>query len=351
LTFGSPSCFRNRALIEEALAHWPNASFFGCTTAGEIHDTGVSDGSLVCTAVTFSTTRLISRWQALPCGKESLEVGAELARGLETTNLRHVLVLSNGIDVHGTDLVRVLTENLPSQVLVTGGLSADGSDFHETLVISGREIGPRRVAVIALYGPDLEIGIGSLGGWDPFGPEHFITRSAGNTLYSLDGRPALELYEASLGEDAASLPPVGLHYPLAIRRSGREPTVVRTLLSIDREEGSLTFAGDIPEDSYARVLRASFDRLVDGAMVAAAHSAGLRRGMTPSLSLLVSCLGRKMILQTRTAEEIEGVRYVLGPEPILAGFYSYGEISPIGTQDGALHNQTMTITTFAERRS
>ncbi|MBZ0114047.1 MAG: FIST C-terminal domain-containing protein [Thermoanaerobaculia bacterium] len=351
LSFGSPSCIRNQRLIDEIFARWPNASFFGCTTAGEIHDTRVTDGSLVCTAVTFATTRIISRWQALPSAKESLAVGTELARGLESTNLRHVLVLSNGIDVHGTELVRGLTENLPSGVSVTGGLSADGSDFHETLVISGREIGPRRVAVIALYGPDLEVGIGSIGGWDPFGPEHLITRAEGNTLYTLDGRPALKVYEASLGEHAASLPPVGLHYPLAIRRAGREPTVVRTLLSINREGGSLTFAGDVPEGSYARVLRASFDRLVDGAMVAAAHSVGLRRGLAPSLALLVSCLGRKMILQPRTEEEVEGVRYVLGPEPILAGFYSYGEISPIGTRNGALHNQTMTITTFAERGS
>ncbi|MBX7116491.1 MAG: FIST C-terminal domain-containing protein, partial [Myxococcaceae bacterium] len=62
-----------------------------------------------------------------------------------------------------------------------------------------------------------------------------------------------------------------------------------------------------------------------------------------------SCVGRRSVLKQRTEEETEAVREVLGPKPVLTGFYSYGELAPVTR--GArcqLHNQTMTVTTFSE---
>ena len=55
-------------------------------------------------------------------------------------------------------------------------------------------------------------------------------------------------------------------------------------------------------------------------------------------------------VKQRVEEEVEAVRDVLGASVALAGFYSYGEISPF--TPGAkceLHNQTMTITALSEQ--
>ena len=112
----------------------------------------------------------------------------------------------------------------------------------------------------------------------------------------------------------------------------------------------MTFAGDMPAGAYARLMKANFDRLIDGAAGAAKVSYEAVGSIAPDLALLISCVGRKMVLQQRIEEEVEGVRDVLGRHTVLTGFYSYGEISPFTPSARCeLHNQTMTITTFAER--
>jgi hypothetical protein len=209
---------------------------------------------------------------------------------------------------------------------------------------------PDTIAVLGLYGDRIKVGYGSLGGWDPFGPERLITRSDGNVLYELDGRSALDLYKQYLGEHAKGLPATGLLFPLSLRRRDAETGVVRTILSVDEQHQSMTFAGDIPTGSYARLMKANFDRLIDGAMTAARTSATPIGSSGVELALLVSCVGRKMVLGQRIEEEVEGVRDVVGARAMLAGFYSYGEISPFTPSAACeLHNQTMTVTTLSER--
>ena len=175
-----------------------------------------------------------------------------------------------------------------------------------------------------------------------------MTRSHGNVLYEFDGQPALALYKKYLGEHAAGLPATGLLFPLSVRTAeGRE--FVRTILSVDEAQQSMTFAGDVPEGAYARLMKANVDRLVDGAQGAAKTSYEAVGATSPELAVLISCVGRKLVLKQRTEEEIEAVRSVLGSRTVLTGFYSYGEICPVVPNANCeLHNQTMTITTFTE---
>jgi hypothetical protein len=257
-------------------------------------------------------------------------------------------VISDGKCVNGSELVSGLTEHLPLGVTLTGGLAGDGDRFQETLVIWDGPPEPNKVALVGLYGNRLKVGFGSLGGWDAFGPERLITRSAGNILYELDGQPALELYKKYLGEYAKDLPASGLLFPLSLRTAAGE-SLVRTILGVSETEYSLTFAGDMPQGGRARLMKANFDRLIDGAVGAAQTSYGALGKASPELALLISCVGRKLVLKQRVEEEVEGVRDVLGQETILAGFYSYGEISPFTPSAKCeLHNQTMTITTLSE---
>jgi hypothetical protein len=209
----------------------------------------------------------------------------------------------------------------------------------------------RQLVAIGLYGARLRIGTGSLGGWDPFGPERLITRSTGNVLYEFDGHSALGLYKRYLGDRAADLPASGLLFPLSLREpAGAGQGVVRSIVSVCEDDQSLTFGGDVPEGSYARLMKANFDRLIDGAHGAAEESSEGRRAGEPELAILISCVGRKLVLRRRVEEEVESVRDVLGSQAVLSGFYSYGEIAPFTSVDRCeFHNQTMTITTLSER--
>jgi len=351
LLFGSTPILTEQKCFDEIKKAYPKAHLLGCSTAGEICGTQVSDDSLVSTAVHFKYTQIKSAQIKMSDVENSFQAGKRLAQSLEKDGLVHVLVISDGQKVNGSELVRGLLKHLPPEVAVTGGLAGDGARFQKTLLFVDSMPEEGRVVMLGFYGTRLKVGYGSLGGWDPFGPERFITRSEGNVLYELDGQPALELYKKYLGEHAAGLPATGLLFPLSLRtKEGKTGGVVRTILSINEEEQSMTFAGDVPEGTYARLMKANFERLIDGASGAAKTSYEAIGSSSPDLAILISCVGRKLVLKQRTEEEVEGVRAVLGDRTVLTGFYSYGEIAPfMPSAKCELHNQTMTITTFSEK--
>jgi hypothetical protein len=345
-------------LVAAIRKYYPAAHIFGCSTAGEICGTEVFDDALVVTAIYFEHTQVRTAEVSLGASPDSQQAGEFLARALPHSvggdvgaleqGLVHVLVLSDGLSVNGSDLVRGLMKYLPDGVAVTGGLAGDGARFGETLVFRSNAPEKGAIAAVGLYGNRLRVGFGSLGGWDPFGPERLVTRSKGNVLFELDGRPALSLYKKYLGEHAKGLPATGLLFPLSVRTQPGETPVVRTILAVDEERHSMTFAGDVPEGAHARFTKANVDRLVDGAVGAA--RASLQAGaVAPELAILISCVGRKLVLKQRVEEEVEGVRSVVGEQAVLTGFYSYGEIAPFSHGERIeLHNQTMTVTTLAE---
>jgi hypothetical protein len=359
LVFGAGLLLKEKNLLQQIKDSYPQAHTFGCSTAGAIYGTQVLDDSIVITAIHFEHTQIKNTQVQLNQVENSYQAGEFLAKDLPLTvpslktsgedKLVHVLILSEGLKVNGSDLVRGVTSQLPNGITVTGGLAGDDNQFKETLVLGYSEPLKEIIAVVGLYGSRLKVGFGSLGGWDSFGPERLITRSKGNILYELDGHSALELYKKYLGEHAKGLPATGLLFPLSIRNKSWDKGVVRTTLAVDENEQSMTFAGDIPEGSYARFMKANFDRLIDGAAGAARTSYQAIGSIAPHLAILISCVGRKLILKQRIEEEVEGVRDVFGEQTVLTGFYSNGEIAPfIPGVKCELHNQSMTITTLLE---
>lgn len=351
--FGATTATKNSALLAQAAKFYPHARLFGCSTAGEICGTDVTDDSLILAAVKFDHTQIRTAHVSLSQAGGSMAAGEKIAREL-TADIppTHVLVLSDGLKTNGTELLAGLSKVLPAGVIVAGGLAGDGARFTETFVVRDGEAAGDTVAAVGFYGDRLKVGCSSFGGWDAFGPERRITKSRGNVVYEIDGQSALALYKKYLGDQAKDLPGSGLLFPLSIReddKSDKPCSVVRTILSVNEADQSMTFAGDVPEGWLARLMKANFDRLIDGAGQAA-HSSHREGGADrPDLALLISCVGRKLVLKQRVEEEVEAVRDVLGAQAALAGFYSYGEISPF-TSGGKceLHNQTMTIVTWSE---
>ena len=347
--FGAKSLLKEGEPLHQLRDRFKGASIIGCSTSGEIVGDEVIDGSLVATAVAFDHTRVRAASVTIAETKSSYEVGQRLAQQLNTPSLRHVFVLSDGLSVNGSDLARGLASGVAEGVSITGGLSGDGTDFAETWVVADDTVAPRVVAAIGLYGDRLRVGYGSLGGWKPFGPLRTITRAEGNVLYELDGRSALDLYKMYLGAHADQLPGSALLFPLMVTGGWGDQGVVRTVLSVDESEKSMTFAGDIPPGGTAQFMKTNVNDLVDGATGAAEASFRGLGGRRPELALLVSCVGRKLVMKQRIEEEIEAVREVFGANATVAGFYSYGELCPFSEGDECrLHNQTMTITAFAE---
>jgi hypothetical protein len=322
----------------------------GCSTAGEISGEGVADDSLVVTALHFENTPVVQVSTVLADMGDSFAAGQRLAKGLSTAGLRAVLIFGQGVAINGSALIGGLASVVGEQIPITGGLAGDGGAFAKTWVLDDAGLSDERLVCVGLYGDKLEFAHGSFGGWSPFGPARKVTRSENNVLYELDGESALDVYKKYLGEHAKGLPASGLLFPFAMLGSDHnEVGLIRTILAVDEAAGSLTLAGDIDPNGYLKLMHASTDALVDGAEAAAQAAQKMQSNPNAGLALLVSCVGRKLVMGGRVDEEVEAVGDVFGQGATLAGFYSYGEISPFAPSvDCKLHNQTMTITYLSE---
>lgn len=324
---------------------FPLANIISLSTSGSIADLEVSDEDLVGTALFFEKTQVLVSKTHIDHNTSSREAGQNLAKSLNQANLRHLLVLSEGLKVNGSELVAGI--NSIVSIPVTGGLAGDAARFEKTLVGLNGQPEAGNIVGIGFYGENIRIGYGYLGGWDPFGPERTVTRSDRNVLYELDNKPALELYKTYLGDKAKDLPGSGLLFPLGMKPRFQEISLTRTILSI-ADDGGMVFAGDIPEGSSVQLMKANFEKLIDASSSAAEQTLAIT-GAEPDFAMLISCVGRKLVLGQRVEEEVEAVRDVLGEKPVLAGFYSYGEISSLLDNPSCeLHNQTMTITVMKE---
>ncbi len=355
LLFGDAALLHDAAWLSALRDAWPTASLAGCSTAGQIQGETVHSHGGVLTAVRFEHAHCKVLRVPLNGLEGSREAGKALARALTAqtdTPPRGVIVLAQGVNINGSCLIEGLQSGLPPQVVVAGGLAGDDGAFARTWVLSDDGPSAEHVVGIGLYGEALCFGQAAYGGWKPFGMVRRATRVEGSRLYELDGEPALELYRRYLGDHAQDLPASGLLFPFEVLDEQLQPTgLVRTILGIDADSGSLTLAGDLPHHSMLRLMYASTDALVDGAQTAAEH---VHHGLPApaELALLVSCVGRKLVMGERVEEELEAVQGSLGPHEALAGFYSYGEIAPLGHDPSSicsLNNQTMTILGLCER--
>jgi len=348
LAFGGARTITDNGLWQELSARHPGAIVLGCSTGGEIHGSDVLDESLSVTALSFARTALRAAEAMVDAAAASFEAGQQIGKNLSAPDLKMIFVLSDGTRVNGSELVRGIRACVGAKVVITGGLAGDGPRFGTTYVGLNGTPTPGRVAAIGFYGNAIAVGHGSAGGWDEFGPERRITRSKGNVLYELDGKPALDLYKHYLGDDAQKLPGSALLFPLKVYPPDcADEALTRTIVAVSEEDHTMTFAGDMPEGFSAQLMRGNFDRLVEGAADAAYQATLPRSG--DHVAVLVSCIGRKLLLGQRICEEVEAVRDVFGEGTVLTGFYSYGEVSPhAATNCAELHNQTMTITVFCE---
>jgi hypothetical protein len=347
--FGNKELLLNKNMYLQLRKTFPVANIALCSTAGEIFNYEVLDDSLSIMAIEFNNTSIHSASVNISSYDSSYDAGADLISKIDQMDLKYIFILSDGGKVNGSELVRGIESVVQHKIPVTGGLAGDGIRFLSTLVGLNEQPESGNIVAIGFYGNSIKISHGSMGGWEMFGPEKTITRSVSNELFEINNVNALDLYKQYLGKYAEELPGSALLFPLSIKLPGVNDPIVRTILSVNNESKSMIFAGDLPEGAKVRFMKANFDKLIDAASDAAQKSLVQFKSEPPKLSILISCVGRKLILGDRVDEEVEAVKNVFGETTVISGFYSYGEISPLNINTKCeLHNQTITITSFDE---
>lgn len=350
IIFGSSKREHIDTALSKLIAFYSKATIIGASSAGEIIQDELHDNSLVAAVMHFQTTKFCTVHEPIQEHKNAREIGKKIAEQLMHEDLKAMFVLSDGLNINGSHLTEGLSSVVGSDVVVTGGLAGDGDRFEHTWTLVDGKATEGYVSAVAFYGDTIEVRHGSKGGWDSLGVERIVTKSNDNVLYKLDDQPALEIYKKYLGEQAAGLPATGLLFPLELKESSHAlESKVRTILAVNEEDNSITFAGDIPEGSYVTLMKANYDRLIDGAYSAAEDVMLENYQGEEVLSVAISCVGRRLVLKQRSEEELEATLDVLPSQVKQIGFYSYGEISPLASGQCDLHNQTMTLTLLWEK--
>ena len=345
--------FRERELLECSLPYkklrelYPEAQIVICSTSGQISNFNLVENKIVSTAIEFEKSTIKIVEIDLLKNKNIEELGLVVKNELFNKNLKSLVVISEGSYVNGTELVNELGKQTNNSLPIFGGLAGDKVAFLKTIVGLNKEADEGKVVVIGFYGDAINFSSGCEGGWSDYGPEREVTLSEKNVLFKIGNRYALDIYKEYLGKYADDLPSSALYFPLSMKENKDSSSVVRTILSIDEKTKSMTFAGNIPQGSFVRLMKGNFDKLID-ASYSAASDAFSSHTKDPELALIVSCVGRKIVLGNRVEEEFEAVKEVSG-NTLLCGFYSYGEISPIKNHEFCeLHNQTIAILTISE---
>jgi hypothetical protein len=344
LVFADDAFFQTEQCYKELRKTCPNAHIIGCSSSGSVAGVEISDDDVVASIVKLERSSVRIATANIDTGKNAKELGMQLMSELKAPDLRHVFVLSDGLQVNGSELAQGLNQ---AGIPVTGGLAGDGTRFGKTWVMADAPAQNGQIVALGFYGA-VSVKSGCFAGWEEFGAERIVTKSVANVVYEIDGQPALALYKKYLADQAADLPASGLRFPLSIQANKTEQPVIRTLLAVDEAANSLTFAGDVPQGYLCKLMRTNLDALIDNAGLAAQAASSATAGEA-GLCLVVSCVGRRLVMGQLTEEELDAVQDKLGENTLIAGFYSYGELAPFSDiMKCQLHNQTMTLTTIYE---
>jgi hypothetical protein len=346
--FGSTNFDDIKDGFEDITTNFKTSTIIGCSTSGEIHNDLLYTSSLSVMVMKFEGTSIALSTIHFDSVDESFEIGKKIATELTKPDLKSIFVLSDGLNINGSQLTKGFGNSLSKDVVVTGGLAGDDANFSKTWVLVDNKPVSNYVTAVGFYGDNFKIAYGSQGGWKKFGIDRMVTDAKNNVLYKLDDHPALEVYKKYLGEKSLELPASGLLYPLMIKEEGSTESKVRTILAINEDEQSITFAGDIPNGSEVMFMKATFDELIEGASEAGNSLLNFDYANQEAACIAISCVGRKLVLGQKTEDELEAVYNIFGDNVEQIGYYSYGEISPLKDGRCDLHNQTMTLTLFWE---
>jgi hypothetical protein len=349
--FGNRYMLESETILQEVRALFPDGEFVFGSTSGDITSQYVDDESITVTAIEFEKSWYIIRTANVlenDTKVDSFETGKNLIEQFDPNGLKHVFIVPEGSFVNGSQLTLGMNVATNNNLLITGALCGDAARFEKTVASYNELPKSGEIVAIGLYGDTLDVSFAINGGWIPFGPERIVTKSEANVLFELDNQPALDLYKKYLGEKSKELPGAALLYPLKVKSTNEKQSIVRTILNINEAENSMILAGDILENSRVQLMMTNVDTIVDASEAAAVQALKLRE-KEPELAILVSCIGRKLVLDQRVEEKVEEVIEVVGKNTTICGLYSYGEIAPFGGEKNCqLHNQTMTITLISE---
>jgi hypothetical protein len=324
----------------------------GCSTAGEIATGGPGDAGVVVMALGgpgFSVSTAAAGCAARGLRAAGAEAAACLAE-IEERPYRVLLLLTDGLAGDQQEIVRGAYGVVGAGVPLVGGCAGDDLKMQATFQLHGGEV-MRDAVVAAAIASDAPLGVGVRHGWRRVGEPMLVTRSSDNRVYSLDDRPALDVYlehldaPAEARTDPAEFTRFALTHPLGLgRRSGEDH--VRFVGEADFEERSLVCIAEVPQGGTAWFMEGDDDSVLEATDAACADALAPLEGQDALGVLAFDCIARRGVLGDEGIKaEVERVAANAKDAPV-AGFYTYGEIARTSGVSG-FHNQTLVLLALA----
>jgi len=311
-----------------------NSPLIGCSGASQITQQNFDEDLVVVTLVSDSLSIKTGLGRGLR--KDARKAGQEAAWAAKRPfkeRGRFFLAFSDGLCGKGDDAIRGIQEALGTSFPIVGASGADDFHFERSFQYYDGQVLEDALCG-AIFVGDITFGMGAGQGWLPLGRSRKITRSQGNLIQTLDGKPAISIYEDYFGErfykNGEPLARRSLFYPLGIvsEEGSQSASMVRHPLYVD-SEGALVCAGEVPERGEVRLMIGTKTSLLSATRQAALTAREALSKKKAGLVLIFESASHRKLLGLEASETLEILRDVFGETIPIAGCYDYGEKFPI----------------------
>jgi hypothetical protein len=350
IVFAAPQ-HDHKAMLSAIKNELSGTIIVGASSAGEF--TNVTSGQglacamgLVGDDVVFSCS--IGRNLAMNAASAAQEIASSFTHSSPGRfPFRSALVLADALAGHADILVDQLTLATAGQYQFFGGGAGDNAQFQKTTVFYGEEVlSDAAVALEILSSKPLGVGVSH--GWSPASRAYRVTASDGMRVISLDGFPAIEVFDEHATETHQNLDrkeplPFFLHNIIGVD-SGAEYRL-RVPLAVD-EEGAVMCAAEVPVGSIIRIMRTSTASAVSAAKQAT-NAALDAVGGPPAAALFFDCVATRLRMGDEFGSELSSLQQRFSEVP-LTGCNTHGQIARAEGQFSGFHNCTAVVCVFPE---
>jgi len=329
----------------------------GATSCHEFTDGNQTEGAIAVLLLAIDKNNYAVLTEDIGA-KTITEAGVNLSKAaLQKFNNPSLIILStsimeNGAMLDGETLIRGIEKAIGPHVNMFGGMAGDDMSFTGTHVFTNSWSSGYGVAAIVFNEDAIKMYGVALSGWKSIGVSKTITKSKRNLLYEIDGKPALETYLRFLGEDFDSTQDrskffdgVGLHYPLQIERTNREPMMCNPM-GYNKEENALVLESDVEEGSRFRFSTPPDFDIVE-TVVGKAKEIRSANDVDADAVLIFSCASRLSALGPMAQQENDGLAATWNAP--MAGFFTYGEFGRAINGKHEFHSTTCSWVALKEK--
>ena len=240
--FASKCSKENLALIKDQLKSLlPKSALIVTTTAGIVNSGEIIDDEVV---ISFSSFEASIVKDVAYCQKSINEILEDLTVKYITNSTKLIIAFANTFRCDSALLLDEMSKSYPNIVIV-GGNAGDDFQFKECTVMAS-EHSDCDIAFAIIDSEVLSAQTEYFFNWETVGRSMIVTKSIGSTVYEIDHRPIVDIYEHYLGKIVRdNLTEYGIEYPLVFEDN--DTVIARALVAFDEETGSITFAGNIPQ--------------------------------------------------------------------------------------------------------